>query len=204
MKYGVSLLIIAGLAGCPDARDEQGVGHLIYTSPMGLEVWGTGPGCSTENSTGTWSDGMAWHDRGYATWDDLGAAMDAGVNAFAQANPTIPIANVWTAAKSARYYIQDDYVFWPGPNSATTGFAAGSFLPGNRARITLALWTRGTTQSTVNPYDGSTIPAGTPDWTIRSPEFGAPTLYPYWRYGTQALVPALGHELGNFWGLDPE
>lgn len=202
----VPFLLLIGIGGCHDSGSDEDVGHLIYTSSMGLEVWGTGSGCSWENSRGVSSNGMSWVDQGYATWDDLGQAMDAAVNEFVLANPTVPAADVWSRARSARYYIQDDYVFIPGPNAAGASFAAGSFGPGvgGRARITLALWSRGTTEQYWDPQNPARVPADSPPWTVRSPSFAAPTSYPYWRYGTKGLVPALAHELGNFWGLDPE
>lgn len=192
MKLVIVLLCPSILWGCQARGDDGGdffLNHPAstkYVTPGGLTWEPYGPIPSNTPGPNPRPDDMRWADI-----HEVSAALDARVEAFAAANPSLA---VWVVARGLRWCVVDDYCFPDGgADDSTTGYASGltcHYAP--MAWVCVALWSR--KSDTGDP--GDTVAP----WCKRTPIAGTPQ----WRWGAYPMLPTVGYELGNVFWLRPQ
>ena len=137
-------------------------------------------------------------DGGYVTQAEIFQALDQGVEAFIYSHPDLNPENVRGVLRGVCFEIVDNYAFLVNPDQSSVLWAAG--VTDGKTYIKLALWSRGTTEFT-SGYNLWGIPAYAPPHVVYGPDHCVPTCYPFWRFGSRPLLPALSHEVGHiFYG----
>lgn len=161
------LLAAAMIPACGGHKDTglPPVAGTAFTSPMGYTVYFRGP---VQNAVWDYFPS----DPNYLDRPSALVAVDSAVEAFIASHTALSSDSVRSTMRGWKFVLYDDYVFWVHAYTADFGFvdwATGMTDFGNDI-VSLAVWTRGTTQYTTGTSPAG-IPPNTPPHTIRGPDY---------------------------------